>query len=78
MSCRECHQITHHKLSCSRVRYDGREVVAQADEVAVPHEPSDRYCPGPAILCVEGASPMGTCMKTGADHCYHGPEASAL
>ena len=78
MSCRECHQTTHHKLSCSHLRYEERPVVAPADEVAHPDPAPVPYCPGPDVLCTIGASPLGTCMKTRAGHCYYGPEASAL
>lgn len=73
VTCRECHREDKHKLSCSHVRYEGRTVIAPEDEVAIPHEPSQPYCPGADIECYYGGG-TGLCSFTHGD-CYYGTEA---
>lgn len=77
MTCRECHHVHHHQLSCSHVRYEGRIDIAPADEVAVSHEPSQPYCPGPEVVCYYGVPEVpGTCRYTGGDCYYHHEDQS--
>lgn len=75
-ACRECHCEGEHKLSCSHVRYEGRIAIRPEDEVALPHEPTQPYCPGPTIACYHTGYADVVCQYTGAD-CYYAPDGGA-